>query len=340
MDLTSPKTIRELLLKYQTKPNKTLGQNFLVHAPTLAKIIEAADIQPTDTILEIGPGIGTLTQELAKKAKRVVAVEKDRAMMEILKDTLRDCKNVEIIQGDVLEILENIELSSLRGAEKGVGEIGYFPVKENSAMSGANGHVRNRGFLRSEERATTGQSKSTNENTWSKTPLNDELVLPTDYKVVANIPYYLTSPLIRKFLESNNPPEIMVLMIQKEVAERICAKPPRMSILAVSVQIYADAKIISKVSKECFWPAPKIDSAIIKIIPRDSASISAPFRDTFFKVVKAGFSHPRKQLGNNFRTAFKKPETEINAWLKKNNITPSQRAQTLTIQDWVNLANQ
>ena len=122
------------------------------------------------------------------------------------------------------------------------------------------------------------------------------------YKLVANIPYYLTSPLIRKFLELKNPPEFMVLMLQKEVAQRICAKVGDMSLLAVSVQFYADAKIISYVSKNCFWPAPKIDSAIIKITPHKKYKVSP---DLFFEIVKAGFSQPRKQLLGNLSKTLK-----------------------------------
>lgn len=268
MDLSSAKTIKELLLRYDTKPSKLMGQNFLVHAPTLAKIIEAANLQSTDTVLEVGPGIGTLTQELAKKAGEVIAIEKDRTMVEILKENLKNYKNVEIIYGDVL--------------------------------------------------------------------LTTHYSLPTNYKVVANIPYYLTSPLIRKLLESASPPSEIILMIQKEVAQRICAKPPNMSILAVSVQFYADAKIISKVPKECFWPTPKVDSAIIKIIPHNQVR-RGPTPADFFKVVKAGFIQPRKQLGNNFSKALKKDRSLINKWLAKNNINPLQRAETLSIQDWINL---
>ncbi|MGD0577118.1 MAG: rRNA adenine dimethyltransferase family protein, partial [Candidatus Staskawiczbacteria bacterium] len=165
MELTSPKNIKELLSKYQARPSKGLGQNFLTDKNVLGKIIDSAGIKPGDFILEVGPGIGTLTQELAKKSAKVVAVEKDKTMVEILKETLEDFKNVEIIQGDILK-------NKLQLAEK--------------------------------------------------------------YKIIANIPYYLTSPLIRKFLESKSRPEEMILMLQKEVAQRICSNPPDMSLLAVS----------------------------------------------------------------------------------------------------------
>src|SRR3989344_8913038 len=169
MELTSPTIIKELLAKYDAKPSKTMGQNFLVNKNTLQTIIETANLHQDDTVLEICPGIGTLTQALSKVAGKVLAIEKDRNMVKILQSTLRGCKNVEITEADALRY-----------------DIGL-----------------------------------------------------QNYNVVANIPYYLTSPIIRKFLESKNPPTEIILMVQKEVAQRICAKPPNMSILAVSVQFYA-----------------------------------------------------------------------------------------------------
>lgn len=277
MELTSPTIIKQLLSKYETRPSKGLGQNFLIDKNVLEKIIDAADIKSTDTILEVGPGLGVLTQELAKKAKEVIAVEKDETMCKILADVLSvlNVKNVRIVNEDILffKQLEQLE----------------------------------------------------------------------HYKVVANIPYYLTSPLIRKFLESENQPKEIILMLQKEVAQRICANPPQMSLLAISVQFYADAKIISYVSKNCFWPAPKIDSAIIKITPFASL-LSFPrkresreFNDLFFKVVKAGFSQPRKQLIGNLSKSLKLERAETENWLKKNKIDPTQRAETLSVEDWINL---
>ena len=201
--------LKKLLKKYNLRPSRRLGQNFLVDEKVLRKIIEAAELSKNDIVLEIGPGIGNLTVKLAKRVKKVVAVEKDQRMIEILKETLKDFKNVKIIKADILKFSPKI-----------------YNLKSKI------------------------------------------------YKVVANIPYYLTSPLIRKFVETVEvKPQLLVLMVQKEVAQRICTKPPDMSILAVSVQFYAKAEIISFVSKKSFWPQPKVDSAIIKIIPRKSASI-------------------------------------------------------------------
>jgi len=271
MNLTSPTIIKELLAKYETRPSKGLGQNFLIDKNILRKIVEASEIKPTDIILEVGPGIGVLTQELAKHAKKIVSIEKSETMCKILKETIKDFSNVEIINDDILKYKFKL------------------PKGEGS------------------------------------------------YKVVANIPYYLTSPLIRNFLEEKNQPEEIVLMIQKEVAQRICSVPPQMNLLAVSVQFYATAKIISYVPNSCFWPAPKIDSAIIKITPFSTKPKIAA--DEFFEVVRAGFSQPRKQLAGNLSKILKIEKQEIDNWLLKNSIQPTQRAETLSIKDWESLAS-
>ncbi|MCX6721828.1 MAG: 16S rRNA (adenine(1518)-N(6)/adenine(1519)-N(6))-dimethyltransferase RsmA [Candidatus Staskawiczbacteria bacterium] len=273
MELTSPKIIKELLAKYQTRPSKGLGQNFLIDKNILEKIIDSADIKPTDIVLEVGPGMGVLTQELAKKAKRVIAVEKDETMIEILKETINNYKNLEVIQGDILKT---------------------------------------------------------------------DLKLPKKYKVIANIPYYITAPLIRFLLENKNQPEEIILMLQKEVAQRICPSTslragsnPHMSLLAVSVQFYAQPKIVSYVSKGCFWPSPKIDSAIIKITPTKKYDLAS---ELFFKIVKAGFSHPRKQLAGNLSQALDIKKEKTAEWLAQNKINPTQRAETLSIDSWIALA--
>jgi len=174
----------------------------------------------------------------------------------------------------------------------------------------------------------------------------------TRYKIVANLPFYITSPTIRMFLESPNPPKEMILIVQKEIAQKICAKPPKMNLLAVSVQFYAESKIIFYISKKSFYPQPKVDSAILKVEPynkQDGSPTSVSSRrgraSAFFEIVKAGFSQPRKQLANNLAkglalsssNGLKLNKKQINAWLLKNNIQPTQRAETLTIKDWVTL---
>lgn len=305
MDLLSVKTIKELFSKYNARPLKIMGQNFLINQKILAKIMETAELSEKDIVLEVGPGIGTLTQSLAQKAKRVIAIEKDKIMVEIIQETFKNYRNIEIIQDNALK----------------------FEPKSRK--------LKNK-----------------------------------RYKIVANIPYYLTSPLIRKFLEEKSQPSEMVLMVQKEVAQRICSKPPKMSLLAVSVQFYAEPEIISYVSRESFWPKPKVDSAIIKIIPKSKNLNPKQERMTetqnskinteiFFKIVKAGFSQPRKQLRNNLlkmlmedkreiypvksaasdAAVFRKAEqfNRVNLWLLKSGVNPEQRAETLTTNDWVNL---
>lgn len=234
----------------------------------------AADLSSKDIVLEIGPGLGILTRELAKKAKRVIAVEKDQRLIGILEKEFQGFGNIEVIRGDILKT--NTGAYGLRAA---------------------------------------------------------------DYKIVANLPFYITAPVIRRFLEAEIPPKLMVLLIQKEVAQRICSKPPRMSILAVSAQFYADPRIMGYVPKSAFRPQPDVDGAILKILPRpkthDRESIDT---QTFFKIVKAGFSQPRKQLANNLAKKLGKERKEVEKWLRQNSIIPKQRAETLSIEDWVRLA--
>ncbi len=277
MELTNPSIIKELLAKQGGKPSKKLGQNFLIEPKVIEKIIAAANISKQDTVLEIGPGIGTLTTALAEKAGKVIAIEQDDAMIEILQTTLKNYNNIEIIRGSAL----------------------------------------------------------------------DTYALPaTPYKLVANIPYYITSPIIRKFLESPQQPESLTLMVQREVAQRICTKAPNMNLLAVSVQFYATPAIITTVPKGCFWPSPNVDSAVIQIIPNQPPQ-GKTLRiqtlhinpDAFFSIVKAGFSAPRKQLAGNLADGLNKEKSWVATWLAQNNINPKQRAETLSMQDWINLAN-
>jgi 16S rRNA (adenine1518-N6/adenine1519-N6)-dimethyltransferase len=264
---------KEILKKYRIFPSKRLGQSFLIDKKVLKKIVEAAELSKNDTVLEVGPGIGNLTIELAKKVKKVIAVEKDERMVEILKERLEEerIKNVEIVNEDILKFLPS-----------------FKPRRS--------------------------------------------------YKVVANIPYYLTSRLIRNLLEAKKRPRLIVLMVQKEVAQRICAKTPKMNLLAVSVQFYAKPKIISFVSKNCFWPKPKVDSAIIKIsnIKKQKATNNEKL---FFKIVKAGFSHPRKQLINNLSKGLKKNKKIVEEWLLNCGISPDKRAEALSIEEWKRLAS-
>lgn len=277
MDFSSVKNIKILLKKYNLSPRKELGQNFLIDANILRKIINAADLNSNGLVLEVGPGLGFLTLELAKNSKKVIAVEKDEKMAEILKDILKEqnIKNVEIIKADILKI------------------------KHGPMAKWLNGY---------------------------------------DYKVVANLPYYITAPVIRKFLENENKPGEMILMVQKEVAQRICAKPPKMNLLAVSVQFYAKPEIVSFVSKKSFWPQPKVDSAIIRINPRIHTDKKTDSH-RFFQIVRAGFSQPRKQILNNLSKKLELNKQEVISWLTANKINPERRAETLTLNDWIRLCS-
>lgn len=269
-------SIKQLLNKYNIKPSKRLGQNFLIDESVLEKIIIAAELSEKDTILEIGPGLGILTLELAKKVKQVIAVEKDKKMCEILQELLDvgNVKNVKIINNDILKV---------RSSEFGV----------------------------------------------------------QDYKIVANLPYYIASPVIRMFLETENKPESMILMVQKEVAQRICARPPQMSILAVAVQFYAQPKIVSEVSKTSFFPQPKVDSAIIRITPRINTNKITNNRkfDTkrFFGMVKNGFAHKRKLLISNLKNGFEVRSFKFEDLFEEIGVDIKSRAENLSVENWIKL---
>jgi len=260
--------IRDLFEKYGIKPKKSLGQNFLTDGNALNKIIKEADIKKSDVVLEIGPGLGILTKELSKKAKKVIAVEKDDNLFKVLKQELKDHSNVEVVNRDIL---------------------GYDPrLKE--------------------------------------------------YKVIANLPFNIASAVIRKFLEAKNPPEEMILMVQKEVAQRITAEPPDMTVLSLSVQLYAEPKTLFFISRNSFLPHPKVDAAVLRIATKSNIALMQNNAKIFFKIAKAGFSSPRKQLANNLSSGLKEEKEKVIKWLIENNIEPTRRAETLTVQEWMSLA--
>ncbi|MCX6813742.1 MAG: 16S rRNA (adenine(1518)-N(6)/adenine(1519)-N(6))-dimethyltransferase RsmA [Candidatus Azambacteria bacterium] len=253
------------------KPEKYLGQHFILSKKVLAKMITVAEIKKNNTIIEIGPGLGTLTQELVKTGAKIITIEKDPLMVDILGETLSNYKNIKIIQADARKM--------------GVRHL----------------------FLRK-------------------------------YKIVANLPYNVATFLIHQWLELKKPPELMVLMIQKEVAQRICGR--RMNLLAISVQFYADVKIIDYIKKGSFWPKPKVDSAIIKIVPKNLPVGKQPqkMRDAFFAVVRAGFSQPRKQLLNNLSKKIGIPKEKIVLIFRNLNIPERARAENLSLEQWLQLA--
>ena len=261
-----------LLQKYGLRPHKGLGQNFLQDPIALEKIIAAAQIRPTDTVLEIGPGLGSLTRYLAVAAREVVAVELDRHLLPPLKAVLTPYPNVRLIHGDILELSP------------------------------------------------------------------EELIQEKDYLVVANIPYYITSAVIRHLLESRHKPRRIVLTIQKEVARRICETPGDMSLMALSVQVYGKPYIAAHIPAGAFFPAPNVDSAILVIDIYPSPLIPSEYHESFFKLIKAGFGQKRKTLRNSLSAGLAISPSSAVELLAGAGIDPQRRAETLSIEEWQRLA--
>lgn len=251
-----------------TKAKKSFGQNWLRDGYTLDLIVESANLSVADTVLEVGPGLGTLTEKLVAKAGKVVAVEADQDLVPGLIAMATKYDNLEIVQNDILKF--------------------------------------------------------------------DLTALPKGYKVVANIPYYLTSNLIRILLEATNSPSLMVLLVQKEVAERIVAQPGQMSVLSFSVQYYAKVEVVAPVAKELFDPIPKVDSAIIKIERLPQPSFEADTKQ-LFRLVKAGFGEKRKMLRNSLSGGLHIDTSKVEELLKQANLKPTARAQELSMGDWQKL---
>jgi len=269
-----PLNVADLLKQYGLRADKRLGQNFLGDPHALKKIVQASEIHPTDTVLEIGPGLGSLTRYLAAAAKNVVAVELDDRLFPPLEAIIVPYKNIQLVHGDILDIEPS------------------------------------------------------------------EIVEQGDYLVVANIPYYITSAVIRHLLESDPKPRRIVLTIQKEVAERICAGPGDMSLLALSVQVYGEPRIAARIPAGAFFPAPKVDSSVLVVDIFPAPIMPIEYLDTFFLLIKAGFSQKRKKLRNSLSAGMRKSPTEIEKLLRAADIDPQRRAETLSIEEWGELSYQ
>lgn len=272
--LLPPLNIPALLRRYDLRPSRGLGQNFLQENATLQKIVSAAELGPVDDVLEIGPGLGSLTRYLALSARSVTAVELDRKLFPALESVLAPYKNVRLVQGDILK-LDPAQLM--------------------------------------------------------KTP---------GYIVVANIPYYITSMVIRHLLEAEQRPSRVVLTVQKEVAERICAVPGKMSLLALSVQVYGKPAIGLTLPAEAFYPAPKVDSAVLTIEVYLQPNLPTDRLDLFFKLIKAGFSQKRKTLRNAISGGLRIAPVEAEEMLSAAGIDPRRRAETLSLEEWGNLVQE
>jgi 16S rRNA (adenine1518-N6/adenine1519-N6)-dimethyltransferase len=268
--------VPDLMRRYKLDPKRSLGQNFLADPAHLDRIVAAAELTHDETVLEIGPGLGTLTARLADAAGQVAAVELDDRLIHLLRAEFADRPHVRIVHGDILEL----EQAAVIAQE--------FP----------------------------------------------KLPHPTVYKVVANLPYYITSPVIRRLLEAAHPPTAAVLMVQREVAERICAAPGDLSILAVSVQFYAVPRLLHHVPAAAFYPVPKVDSALLRLDLRAQPAVADVETGRFFTLVRAGFGQKRKQLANSLSAGLRLPKSSVQQALLAAEIDPALRAERLDLAAW------
>ena len=256
-------------VKGPPRAKKSLGQNFLVDRRVRAKIVDAADISPTDTVLEIGPGRGFLTKALAERGCRLIAVELDDALIPRLAETFADCPNVEIVHADA----RTVDVDSLVGTETG-------------------------------------------------------------YKVVANLPYYAATPIVRRFLEAPHKPAMLVVMVQREVGREMAASPGKMGILSVATQVYGSPRIVASVPPKAFRPSPNVTSAVVRIDVYSEPAVNFDDAEKFFTLVKAAFSAPRKQIHNSLKNGLDVDPDAIMPLLRNAGISPTRRAQTLSIEEW------
>jgi 16S rRNA (adenine1518-N6/adenine1519-N6)-dimethyltransferase len=305
--------VKAVLRQFNLRPKKSLGQNFLADEHALKQIVRAADITPDDVVLEIGPGLGSLTCFLSDAARHVIAVEIDRTLLPPLRSVLAGRSNVSIIEGDILKLdpTELLSESSLRG--------GQGPTKQPPDQANEIASLPSTAPHASRDAALVG--------TLAMTP-------PMHYKVVANIPYYITSAIIRHLLEADIKPQSIVLTIQQEVAQRIIAQPDDMNLLAVSVQFYGIPRIVQRIPAGAFYPAPAVDSAVVRIDLPDQPRVAVTNVDLFFKAAKAGFGQKRKQLHNSLSAGLPLQHEQIMQALNETGIDPKRRAETLTLEEW------
>ncbi|WP_159888048.1 16S rRNA (adenine(1518)-N(6)/adenine(1519)-N(6))-dimethyltransferase RsmA [Paenibacillus puerhi] len=280
-DIASPKRTKELMQKYGFTLKKSLGQNFLIDQNVLGRIVSAAELDATKGALEIGPGIGALTQQLAKLASKVVAVEIDQRLLPMLEETLADYPHASVVHADVLKVdLQALFAEQFQGVDK--------------------------------------------------------------VSVVANLPYYVTTPILMKLLEERLPLENIVVMIQKEVAERMAAKPggKEYGSLSIAVQYYCEPELVAIVPQTVFIPQPNVDSAVIKLKVRQTPAVDVEDESFFFEVVQASFTQRRKTLYNNLSARYftKENKPELERLLHEAGIEPSRRGETLSMGEYARLA--
>jgi len=267
---------QQALRQFGVKPKKRLGQHFLIDEAVLERILSAVELSPGDIVVEIGPGLGILTEGLAKRGARVIAVELDSKLVALLKKRLATFSDVKIIHADILKVAPRQLLQNNLAASE----------------------------------------------------------LARGYKVIANLPYYITSPVLRHFLEAQPRPSEMVVMVQKEVGEAIAAAPGNMSLISVKTQFYSKPAIISYVPAASFYPPPKVDSVILRLDVYSQPPIEVSDVAGFFDIVMHGFSSPRKQLRNSLAHSLEMPPNQVSIFLEKAEIDGKRRAETLTLEEW------
>lgn len=279
MKLYDTSSIRDIKLRHEFKFTKSLGQNFLTDKNIIDKIIEGAGISHSDTVIEIGPGIGVITYEAALKAKKVIAIEIDKRLIPILEETLDGTDNVTVINGDILQ--QDIDL------------------------------------------LTEGESKE-------------------NIKIVGNLPYYITTPIIMKLLEEGVKAESITVMMQKEVADRIKAMPGTKAYGAISVAVgyYCNVEKITDVPRSAFIPQPNVDSSVLRLELRKEKPVSLSDERIFFECIKAGFGQRRKTLLNSLQTLQGASKDLIKETLDAAGINPARRAETLSLEEFAKIANE
>ncbi|MBX6341132.1 MAG: 16S rRNA (adenine(1518)-N(6)/adenine(1519)-N(6))-dimethyltransferase RsmA [Thermomicrobiaceae bacterium] len=261
---------REILAELGVRPSRSLGQNFLHDRGIVRRIADVADLAPSDLVVEVGPGLGILTEELSRRAGEVIAVELDRRLAAYLRQRAREeMPNVHVVESDIL----TVDLAELTGRRP--------------------------------------------------------------YVVVANLPYSVAAAAIEHLLESDHRPRRLVVMVQREVAERIVARPPEMSVLAVAVQFFASPRVAFRIGPGAFVPRPKVESAVLRIDVKDRPPLDGADRAAFFRLVRAGFAQRRKRLGNALAVGLDLPKAEVEEGLASAGIDPDRRAETLAVDEWV-----
>ena len=277
--LSSHKATKEVVQKHNFKFSKSLGQNFLIDTNVIDRILEGARVQEGDYVIEVGPGIGTLTKEMGRTAEKVVAIEIDKTLIPILEETLADFPNIEVINQDILKVdVQELVKEKLNGG----------PVK-----------------------------------------------------LIANLPYYITTPIVMKFLEEDIPVTDIVVMVQKEVADRMNAQPNSKDYgaLSVAVQYYCDTEIVAKAPRHMFMPQPNVDSTVIGLHVREEKKYNVDNEDIFFKTVKASFGQRRKTLLNSLGGLGFLSKDQIKVALQEANIDEKRRGETLSIEEFTSLSN-